>query len=184
MILSRYFNLTDLCQVGETWNRLAHQAQQSGEPAPANLPQHVDTLDSLAGLASGILDRVVDRFGPLEITYGFASPALTRHIDGQICPKLDQHAASEHGQKGAVCSRGGAAVDFRVVGVSSIEIARFITADLAWDRLYLYGDDRPLHVSWHASPARALVAMRRGPSGRLIPHPLSVARLAADSIRG
>jgi len=175
--LSRHFSLDDLCHAGETWRRLADLAQARGEGMPVNLPLQPESLASLAGLAIGILDRVVDRFGAIEITYGFASPSLTRHVDGRIRPKLDQHAASEVGKRGPVCDRRGAAVDFRVPGLSSRELARFVVADLPWDRLYFYGDDRPIHVSWHPVPAHVYVEMRRGPSGRLVPCQRPIASL-------
>lgn len=97
--------------------------------------------------------RVVESFGPVTIRYG---------LDGRICPRLGQHAPSERGRSGAICARGGAAVDFRVLGVSLRQIACVIFADLPFDGLYLYGDDRPL-----LSPgiARRLALTSRCPAG-------------------
>lgn len=66
---------------------------------------------------------MVDHFSALELTYGFASPALTRHIRGRIAPNLDQHAGSELGRTGRlVCPRRGQACDLQVAGVGRLRI--------------------------------------------------------------
>ena len=65
--------------------------------------------------ATQILDPVIEYFGSIRLTYGFASVELNRHIARGIAPKLDQHAACEHGARGIlICDRGGAACDFIV----------------------------------------------------------------------
>jgi hypothetical protein len=38
-----------------------------------------------------------------------------------------------------------------------------------FDRLYFYGDDRPIHVSVGPDNSRQVVLMRKGKSGKLIP---------------
>lgn len=116
----------------------------------------------------------------MELTYGFAAPALTRHIDRGIAPAIDQHAGAERNAKGALVSpRGGQSCDLRVPGVSAIEVAQWIVDTLAYDRLYLYGAARPLHVSWSAEPVRRVTAMRPGGRGAV---PMDVSRRGWDEI--
>ena len=140
-----------LIECGETWERTRID----------NTPQSSDSYNALHTLATTILDPVIDYFGGIKFTYGFASPALTRHIDGRIAPKLDQHASCEVNRKGApVCSRRGAAVDFLVEYEDMREVARWIAANCAFSRMYLYGGDRPLHVSIDDANAGEIFEMK------------------------
>ncbi len=127
-----------------------------------NAPVEEATWAALESLATTILDPVVDALGPLRVTYGFASPDLVRSIrrrarqearSPRICPRVDQHAGHELVAGARVCSRAGVAVDFEVPGVSSDAVASWLLARTPVDRIYLYGADRPLHVSWAPSPA-------------------------------
>ena len=150
-LCSRHFHFRDLLFCGETYARIVSEGS-----AIDNRPAVDDSWEAIAGLAAFILDPVVDRFGPANLTYGFASPALTRNIPGRIDPSRDQHAAHESTRTGKrICIRGGAAVDFAVATISS-EVARFIRSSLPFDRIYFYGDNRPLHVSWSTTPAQEL----------------------------
>lgn len=161
----QHWTYRDLVHAGKTWRE--HAAR--GEPID-NLPREAATVSALAALASTILDAVASEFGPFEITYGFASTRLTRHIKGQIAPALDQHAAWERRPNGdLVCDRGGAAVDLFVPNHPSTAIARWIHDHLPFDRLYIYGDDRPLHVSYGPQSTRLVVEMTVGPSSRRVP---------------
>ncbi len=165
-LCSRHFAWRDLLHCGETWQRLA---QQGGGPS-LNLPKQLETWRGLQELARRLLDPLVDRFGPVQLTYGFAGPELTRHIGGRIAPKLDQHAGSELDRNGmAICARAGQAVDLLVPGTASDQVATWIRAELPFDRLYFYGADRPLHLSFGPQHKRQVVAMVRGASGRLVP---------------
>jgi hypothetical protein len=104
---------------------------------------------------------VIDYFGGIKLTYGFASPALTLSIDGRIDPKLDQHVACEANRKGApVCSRLGAAVDFLVEYEDMFGVARWIAANCSFARMYIYGTDRPLHVSIDDTNAGEIFEMK------------------------
>jgi hypothetical protein len=49
------------------------------------------------------------------------------------------------------------------------EVADWIIAKLPFDRLYFYGSDRPIHVSYAPSELREATEMKAGPSGRLVP---------------
>jgi hypothetical protein len=163
---SPHFRFGDLIACGETWHRLF----PPGADIPVEyLPAQAETWDALASLCAAILEPVVAEFGGLHLTYGFAGPALSRHVPGRIAPKLDQHAAFECDRRGRrICPRGGAAVDFTVPDVDASRVLAAIRR-LDFDRVYFYGDDRPIHVSWSATPVRHAVAMLPGPSGRRVP---------------
>lgn len=112
----------------------------------------------------------MDRFGPLALTYCFAGLDLTRRIPARIAPKLDQHAGYELRPDGrAICDRLGQAADCRVPDVASDVVANYIVAELPFDRLYYYGPDRPLHVSYGPQHSRAAWRMVTGKGGRLLP---------------
>ena len=152
-----------LIQCGETRQRL-------GFP---NIPLNPETYNALHDLATQVLDPVIEYFGSIRLTYGFSSAELTRNIHRGIAPKLDQHAACEHGPRGAlVCERGGAACDFIVDDEDMREVAEWIVANLPYDRLYFYGSDRPIHVSYGLELGRASYQMVASTGGRLMPRPL------------
>ncbi|MBT9557540.1 MAG: hypothetical protein IV100_15985 [Myxococcales bacterium] len=159
---SRHLRFRDLVECGETWQRLAG--------AVDNVPRQTGTWDGLRRVATEVLDPVIERFGPIRLTYGFAGPALTRQIAGRIAPSLDQHAGSELNARGRpTCPRLGQAVDLHVAGLGSRELAQWLIANTPFDRLYFYGDERPVHVSVGPDESRAVVTMLQGPSGRRIP---------------
>ena len=173
---SRYFRYADLIECGETWRTL----HDRGAPV-ANLPARDETFEGIAGLAAEILDPLLDRFGPLELTYGFAGPALTRHVRGRISPPHDQHAGSETTSRGAlVCARRGQSCDLRVASIGAFEVAGWIRANLPFDRMYLYGDARPLHVSYGPERAGKVYAMVRATRGVV---PRDVTAVGWDTIR-
>jgi DNA phosphorothioation-associated putative methyltransferase len=134
----RNFRYRDLLECGETWQSLRLP----------NLPASAESYNALNDLAFKILDPVVEYFGPIELTYAFASPALTRHIKRRISPGLDQHAAHEVSRSGRlVCERRGAAVDFLVRDEDMREVAKWIARNCQFDRMYFYGATKPIHVS-------------------------------------
>lgn len=172
-LASRYFTWRQLFHVGETFSAL-----QGSGGAPVNVPQEAASWDAVSALAQQLLDPLHEQFGELQITYGFASPELAQEIrrhaklrgtTPRIDPALDQHAAAEIRKNRLVCERGGAAVDVLVPSVSSSTLVDWIERSLPFDRMYLYGDSRPLHLSYSPNPTRLIVEMREGPSGRLIP---------------
>jgi DNA phosphorothioation-associated putative methyltransferase len=135
----QHFTFRQLVECGETWERTRVD----------NTPQSADTYNALFELATNVLDPVIDYFGGIKLTYGFASPRLTALIKDGIAPKIDQHAACEvSSRRAAVCSRKGAAVDFLVEYEDMRAVAKWITENCPFDRLYFYGNDRPLHVSY------------------------------------
>ncbi len=98
-----------------------------------------------------LLAPLEERFGVVTLTYGFAGPELVKAIKKRaaeggwlpnISPAGDQHAGHElntHGKP--TCKRGGIAVDLRVPGVSSEEVAAYVTENLPFDRIYLYSPE-------------------------------------------
>jgi hypothetical protein len=162
-----HFAYRDLIACGETWDRLT--AEAGGEPFD-NVPRVAQTFEAMRLLCAVLLDPVVRQFGPIVLTYGFASRALTRHIAGRIHPPADQHAGHEVGAGGRlVCPRLGLAADFVVPGTDSRVVARWIAERTAFDRLYFYEPDRPIHVSVGPDASHRIVHMRCGPSGRRVP---------------
>lgn len=161
---SRYFRWRHLFHAGETFARLSEAGT-----APPNVPTEPASWEAYAQLARLLLDPIFETFGAPVLTYGFASPALTRSIPGRIAPQLDQHAAHEQRNGRPICARGGAAVDLWIPGRESSALARWIVQHLPFDRLYCYGAGRPLHLSHGPAPAGQIVRMAPGPSGRLIP---------------
>lgn len=156
----RYFTFRQLIECGETQAR-------SGIP---NLPKEPESYNALYELAINILDPVIDYFGMIRLTYGFCSPELARQIKGRIAPKLDQHAAHELNRNGKpICSRLGAAVDFIVEDEDMEEVVQWISQNLPFDRIYIYGRNKPIHLSYGDENSRQIVEMIEGKQGRLIP---------------
>jgi hypothetical protein len=167
-----HFAYRDLIECGETWRRLA-AASTAAQPFD-NVPRAEASFAAMRALCAAVLDPVVGRFGRTDLTYAFASARLTRRIAGRISPPLDQHAGHELSRTGKpICERLGLAVDLLVPGVDSRVVAGWIVEHTAFDRLYFYGSDRPIHVSSGPAATRGIVEMRRGPSGRLVPRTVS-----------
>lgn len=160
----RHFKFRHLVECGETWDRTRVD----------NSPKLPETYNALHELATNILDPVIDYFGGIKLTYGFASSALTRDIASGIAPKLDQHAAHEIGpRRAAICPRKGAAVDFLIEYEDMREVAQWIAANCPFDRIYYYGRDRPIHVSY-SSTLSAEVYELIDKGGRRIPQRLTL----------
>ena len=166
---SRHFTWRSLLACGPTFARVTEEGISVAGP------EVTESWRMLAGVAQNVLDQVVDAFGTVDLTYGFAGPTLTKHIKGCIAPHIDQHAAHELNQRRhPVCRRGGAAVDFRVSGRSSRELVDWLRANVPFDRIYFYGPRRPVHVSWRPMPLGLCWSMVRGPAGRLLPRPYAL----------
>ncbi|EJL35682.1 hypothetical protein PMI01_01229 [Caulobacter sp. AP07] len=160
---SEGFRYRDLIECGETWTRLR----------PDNRPRQAATYAAIAALARDVLDPVAKALGQPVLTYGFAGPSLTRDVGGRIAPNLDQHAGHELTARGVpVCPRLGQAVDLHVPGCDARALAALIIDRTPFDRLYLYGPDRPVHVSRGPQETRSVVLMRPA-AGRLVPLRLS-----------
>lgn len=162
--------LDDPCGKTLTYRSLIECGETRARLHLPNLPRNPATYNALYDLAVRLLDPLVDYFGSIRLTYGFCSAELAKHITSRVAPRLDQHACLEVNSGGnLICARGGAACDFLVEDEDMSEVANWIMTNLPYDRLYFYGDDRPIHVSYAASEAREAFEMRAGPRGRLIP---------------
>lgn len=161
------FTYRDFVECGETQKRLSSP----------NVPKRPETYNALCALATHLLDPLIDYYGAIVLTYGFCSRELGRMISAKIAPELDQHASEELKVSGApICSRGGAACDFLVEDEDMREVARWVMENLPFDRLYFYGSDRPLHVSWSSSPVGKAYEMATQASGRRVPRAFTLNR--------
>ena len=162
----QYLKYRDLIECGET-------RALKGIP---NLPQQADSYTALLDLAIHVLDPVIDYFGMIQLTYGFASPDLTKHIRGRIAPKLDQHASHELNRLGKpVCDRLGAAVDFYIEDENMIEVGQWIAVNISFDRLYIYGPELPIHISYGPGMTSQITLMAHGKvPDRLVPKTVSI----------
>ena len=162
-----HLTFRDLIECGET-------QQATGI---ANTPVQPETYAALAHLVREVLDPVMDYYGGIDLSYGFAGAALARAVPGRNDPKRDQHAGYEYNTRGnRVCSRDGAAADFLVPDESMAEVACWIADHTPFDRLYYYGDDRPIHVSIGPEQRREIVHMRASENGRRVPRVLKKPR--------
>ncbi len=161
----RHLSYRSLIECGETQSRLSIE----------NLPKNVDTYNALYELATCILDPLIDYFGGIRLTYGLCSAELGRHIKKRVAHGLDQHAACEVKRSGRfICERLGAACDFIVDDEDMLEVARWIVLNLPFDRLYYYGKDLPLHVSFGPDNSRVAVQMAPNSAGIRMPRPLKL----------
>jgi len=156
----QHFRYRDLVECGETQERLGL----------TNAPSRAQTYNALRDLAAYILDPAVEYFGSIKLTYGFCSIELGKHITRRVAHHLDQHASCELRPDGkAICSRGGAACDFIVEDEDMFEVAQWIFENTPVDRIYVYGHNRPIHVSYTQNPSRLIYQMISLPNGKLTP---------------
>lgn len=154
------FRYRDLVECGETQARLGL----------TNVPCRAQTYNALRDLAANILDPVIEYFGSIKLTYGFCSSELGKHINKRVAHHLDQHASCELRTDGkAICSRGGAACDFIVEDEDMFQVAQWIFENTPVDRLYVYGRNKPIHVSYSQNPSRLAYQMISMSNGKLTP---------------
>jgi len=178
MKCGKYFTFRDLIHCGETQARTGI----------SNIPEQPETYNALAQLATFVLDPVIEYFGDIVLTYGFCSRELAKHVLGRNAPDIDQHAGHElNSRTQPICKRLGAAVDFIVTDESMLEVAQWIVQHTPFDRLYLYGDDRPIHVSYGPNDKREVVLMTPEEGSRAVPKVMKpeafLALLRAGSVR-
>lgn len=160
------FTYRDFIECGQTQKRLG----------VSNVPLNPKTYNALSKLALEVLDPVIDYFGSIQLTYGFSSSDLAKKIDSNIAPKLDQHSGHECNKLGnPICERLGVACDFIVEDESMLEVARWLATNTNFDRLYFYGDDRPIHVSAGPENSKQVTLMLQSKtSNRRIPRSMTV----------
>ncbi len=162
----QYLTYRDLIACGET------QAKTQIE----NIPREFDTFCALFDLATQVLDPVIDYFGMIRLTYGFCSSELSKEIPGGVAPELDQHASCELKRNGnPICPRRGAAADFIVDDEDMHEVVVWIAENTNFDRLYFYGQDRPIHVSFGPESTAQIVGFTIGKKNNLVPRNMSLA---------
>jgi len=163
-------NLDESCGSYLTYRQLIECGETQRATGIPNLPKQADSYNALYDLAVNIIDPVIDYFGMVNLTYGFCSHELGKHIHKRVAPKLDQHAAHEvNTKKNHICPRLGAAVDFIVDDENMREVVDWIAENTPYDRLYFYGDDRPIHVSYGPEQKREYVELVMANSGRQVP---------------
>jgi DNA phosphorothioation-associated putative methyltransferase len=158
----RYLTFRDLIECGET---------QEKTRLP-NLPKQAETYMALNELAVNVLDPIIGYYGSIKLTYGFCSPELARLIFGRIAPHLDQHSAHERKRGGKyVCERLGAAVDFIVEDENMRDVVDWISENVTFDRLYFYGDNQPIHISYSENPKGEIFEFLQTANGKKFPRP-------------
>jgi len=152
----------DLCAAGST---------AQAYPEIDNTPKSESSVRALEGLVEHILEPIRAHFGKLTITHGFTSLALINRVPRGVARGLDQHCSHELNTRGSrICQRDGASADIYVEGVASGELARYVHKYLPFDRMYVYGRDCPLHVSYSPqAQERQVVLMLAGAGGKRIP---------------
>jgi hypothetical protein len=162
------FKYRDFIECGQTQKRLGVR----------NVPLNPKTYNSISKLALEVLDPVIDYFGSIVLTYGFSSSELSKKINSNISPKIDQHSGHECNRLGnPICDRLGIASDFVVEDESMLEVARWVVSHTNFDRLYFYGDDRPIHVSVGPENSKQVTLMLLSKtSNRRIPRTMNVAQ--------
>lgn len=162
--------LDNLCGRYLTYRQLIECGTTQQTTGIANQPKQPDSYTALYELAVNILDPVIDYFGMIHLTYGFCSHELSKHIKKQVAPKLDQHAAFERNSKNnLICPRLGAAVDFMIEDENMREVADWIAENTPFDRLYFYGEHRPIHVSFSAESKGEYIDLVMTETGRQVP---------------
>ena len=162
--------ITDKCGSHLTYQHFIECAETWRRSRIDNVPKRPATYVAMRDLCVNVLDPVIDHFGSIELTYGFASAALSKSVQN-VTPRGDQHAGCELNRNGnPFCPRLGQGVDFRVPHIGSLEVAHWINANTPFDRLYFYADDRPFHVSFgpdHSRLAWHLPKLVMGTGARL-----------------
>jgi hypothetical protein len=65
-------------------------------------------------------------------------------------------------------------VDFIVEDENMLEVAQWIVENTTFDRLYYYGADRPIHVSFSETPVSQITLMIQSSSERQVPKTISL----------
>ena len=163
-------DLDSRCGRNLTYRQLIECGETQQRTGLANCPKQPDSYTALYDLATHILDPVIDYFGMIRLSYGFCSHELGKHISQRVAPKLDQHAAHElNSKKNLICPRLGAAVDFIVDDENMREVADWVAENTPFDRLYFYGEDRSIHVSYGPEQKGETIDLVMTESGKQVP---------------
>ena len=163
-LCSKHLLYQDIIEAGETFNRLRVD----------NVPQQLETYIAIKDMAICLLDPLIDKFGAMKITYGFCGCKLSNKIKARIAPSIDQHSSFELNTKGVrICKRDGIAVDFIMTKYENDMnlVADWIINNLLFDRLYFYGKDRPIHLSYSKQPVQKAYKFFITDLGLRVPRP-------------
>lgn len=157
-------------------NNLLNWYQEKHVISLDNFPKDVESINSILELIETVLLPVNKKFGDVKITYGFVSQELNRYIQKNSStgtyPTIDQHSASElNNANNHICKRHGIACDFFINGFENKmdQVMLFIVKNLDFDKIYYYGNDRPIHVSVGNKSEKHLQIMNVSANGRRIP---------------
>ena len=179
--LNKIPNLEDNCGAYLKYSDLILCGETVRKTKINNTPKSNTSYLALRDLAEKILDPTISWFGSIKLTYGFCSHDLTKKIKSSISPADDQHSSYEINSKGnMICKRGGAAVDFLVEDEDMFEVAKWVAANTPFDRIYYYGNNRPIHVSYGPENKRHFFEMIQVPNGRKMPKRLKVVTFEAE----
>jgi len=163
-------DIDDRCGRHLSYRQLIECGETQHSTSLANCPKQPESYTALYDLALNILDPVIEYFGMISLTYGFCSHELGKHIKKRVAPKLDQHASHElNTKKNLICPRLGAAVDFIVEDENMREVADWVAENTPFDRLYFYGEDRPIHVSYGPDQKKEYIDLVLTKTGKQIP---------------
>lgn len=158
-----------------TYRQLIECGEAQHRTRISNLPAEPDSYTALYELAIQVLDPIIEYYGMVKLTFGFCSPELARKISRRIAPALDQHAAHEKKKSGKyICERLGASCDFIIEDEDMEEVSRWVFDNTNVDRVYYYGPNRPIHVSYSADPARQLIHMVGTKTGKMVPRVVKI----------
>ncbi len=170
----KVFNPLDQCSQHFKYIDLIHCGKTQQKTQLENMPIDPRTIQAIEEISLTILDPVVEKFGEIKLTYGFCSNELLKHIkknpSPSIAPQLDQHAGYELNSRNTpICKRLGFACDFYALNTDSLTLAKWISTDIRFDRLYYYGQDKPIHVSIAPDMSEAITLLKIHPSGKKVP---------------
>lgn len=178
--IGKYLTLEEFCMCTNTYNLFSDQINP--------FPKEKESIEVIKELNKYIVDPIIDHFGfeQFKLTYGFCSVELKKYLKkkdpktgkqyGRIAPELDQHMCYEKNQKGNLfCQRSGAACDFKITNVNSNLVIEWIYKEqLPFDRMYFYGKNRPIHISYGSDNSRDFCMFDITENGNIIPHKISL----------
>ena len=158
--LGKYLTLEEFCTCTETYRKFKDEVYP--------YPDTDETLEALRALNQNLIDPLIDHYGRERfiLVYGFCSETLRRKLQkrnpitnrpyGRVAPACDQHMAHESKKNGDPhCAKLGAACDFKIQGENPRQVIRWmLESGLPFDRIYFYGEDRAIHVSYGPDHSR------------------------------
>lgn len=117
-------------------------AMLRGIPNPPP-PETGPEIDGMRGLCQAILDPVVERFGPVSLTYAYVSPQLAQNL--RMGGPLHSYRL-----KGKV----GGAADVVIHGADYREAYEWVMDNCSYDRLIMFPGSEIICLGWTDKPRR------------------------------